>query len=98
VLIFPDQHISQDQHLDFARHFGPLDASIGVHRKDTPLRVRQEITDDLDFKNEIWGKESRRRSFQLRLDMAYRQFVQTGAGAGLAALCALHRADRRARM
>ena len=45
VLIFPDQHLSQDQHLDFARHFGPLDVSIGVHRKDTPLRVRQEITD-----------------------------------------------------
>ncbi|HEY6702786.1 MAG TPA: TauD/TfdA family dioxygenase, partial [Xanthobacteraceae bacterium] len=22
VLIFPDQHLSQDQHLDFARHFG----------------------------------------------------------------------------
>jgi alpha-ketoglutarate-dependent 2,4-dichlorophenoxyacetate dioxygenase len=67
VLIFPDQHLSQDRHLDFARHFGPLDASIGVHRKDTPLRVREEITDvsNLDFKNEIWGKESRRRGFQL---------------------------------
>jgi alpha-ketoglutarate-dependent 2,4-dichlorophenoxyacetate dioxygenase len=67
VLIFPDQHLLQDQHLDFARHFGPLDVSIGVHRKDTPLRVRQEITDvsNLDFKNEIWGKESRRRGFQL---------------------------------
>src|SRR5262249_1173303 len=25
VLIFPDQHLSQDQHLDFARHFGPLE-------------------------------------------------------------------------
>src|SRR5947207_4205497 len=67
VLIFPDQHLSEDQHLEFARHFGPLDVSIGVHRKDTPLRVRQEITDvsNLDFKNEIWGKESRRRFFQL---------------------------------
>jgi alpha-ketoglutarate-dependent 2,4-dichlorophenoxyacetate dioxygenase len=67
VLIFPDQHLSQDRHLDFARHFGPLDVSIGVHRKDTPLRVREEITDvsNLDFRNEIWGKESRRRGFQL---------------------------------
>jgi alpha-ketoglutarate-dependent 2,4-dichlorophenoxyacetate dioxygenase len=67
VLIFPDQHLSQDRHLDFARHFGPLDVSIGVHRKDTPLRVREEITDvsNLDFKNEIWEKESRRRGFQL---------------------------------
>jgi alpha-ketoglutarate-dependent 2,4-dichlorophenoxyacetate dioxygenase len=67
VVIFPDQHLSQDRHLDFARHFGPLDVSIGVHRKDTPLRVREEITDvsNLDFRNEIWGKESRRRGFQL---------------------------------
>ena len=67
VLIFPDQHLSHDQHLDFARHFGPLETSIGVHRKDTPLRLRQEFTDvsNLDFANEIWGKESRRRLFQL---------------------------------
>ena len=67
MLIFPDQHLSQDQHLDFARRFGPLETSIGVHRKDTPLRLRQELTDvsNLDFANEIWAKESRRRLFQL---------------------------------
>src|SRR6516225_11282568 len=67
VLIFPDQHLSADQHLDFARHFGPLDKSIGTYRKDAPLRVRQELTDvsNLDVGNEIWDKESRRRFFQL---------------------------------
>jgi alpha-ketoglutarate-dependent 2,4-dichlorophenoxyacetate dioxygenase len=67
MLIFPDQHLSQDQHLDFARRFGPLETSIGVHRKDTQLRLRQELTDvsNLDFANEIWAKESRRRLFQL---------------------------------
>src|SRR6516225_5542058 len=67
VLIFPDQHLSQDQHLDFARHFGPLETSIAVHRKDTLLRLREEFTDvsNLDFTNQIWGKESRRRLFQL---------------------------------
>ena len=43
MLIFPDQHLSQDQHLDFARHFGPLETSIGVYRKDTPLRLREEL-------------------------------------------------------
>ena len=36
VLIFPDQHLSQDQHLDFARHFGPLETTIALHRKDEP--------------------------------------------------------------
>ena len=24
VLVFPDQHLSEEQHLDFARNFGPL--------------------------------------------------------------------------
>ena len=60
VLIFPDQHLSQDQHLDFARHFGPLETSIAVHRKDTLLRLREEFTDvsNLDFTNQIWGRKA----------------------------------------
>jgi alpha-ketoglutarate-dependent 2,4-dichlorophenoxyacetate dioxygenase len=67
VLIFPDQHLSQNQHLDFARHFGPLETTIGAYRKEAPLRLPQELTDvsNLDFADEIWGKESRRRLFQL---------------------------------
>jgi alpha-ketoglutarate-dependent 2,4-dichlorophenoxyacetate dioxygenase len=67
VLIFPDQHLSADEHLEFARYFGPLDLSIAVHRKDTALRVREELTDvsNLDTRDEIWLKESRRRLFQL---------------------------------
>jgi alpha-ketoglutarate-dependent taurine dioxygenase len=28
VLIFPDQHLSADQHLDFAQLFGPLETTI----------------------------------------------------------------------
>jgi alpha-ketoglutarate-dependent 2,4-dichlorophenoxyacetate dioxygenase len=67
VLIFPDQHLSQDQHLDFAKHFGPLETTIGVYRKDTPLRLRKEFADvsNLAPNNEVWGKESRTRMFQL---------------------------------
>jgi alpha-ketoglutarate-dependent 2,4-dichlorophenoxyacetate dioxygenase len=34
VLIFPDQHLSQDQHLDFAKTFGPLETTIALYRKD----------------------------------------------------------------
>ena len=30
VLIFPDQHLSQRQHLAFARYFGPLEATIAT--------------------------------------------------------------------
>ncbi len=67
VLIFPDQHLSQDQHLDFARHFGPLETTIALYRKDTKLRVRKEFADvsNLDPENEVWGKDSRQRMFQL---------------------------------
>ena len=67
VLIFPDQHLSQDQHLDFARHFGPLETTIALHRKDTQLRVRKEFADvsNLDPENKVWGKELRQRMFQL---------------------------------
>jgi alpha-ketoglutarate-dependent 2,4-dichlorophenoxyacetate dioxygenase len=67
VLIFPDQHLSQDQHLEFARHFGPLETTIGVYRKDAPLRLRKELADvsNLNYDDEVWGKESRLRLFQL---------------------------------
>ena len=67
VLIFPNQLLSQDEHLDFARHFGPLESTIGVYRKDAPLRLRKEFADvsNLNHDNEVWGKESRLRLFQL---------------------------------
>ncbi len=67
VLIFPDQQLSQDQHLDFARQFGPLETTIALFRKDQPLRVRQEFADvsNLSPDNEVWGKDSRQRMFQL---------------------------------
>jgi alpha-ketoglutarate-dependent 2,4-dichlorophenoxyacetate dioxygenase len=67
VLIFPDQHLSQDQHLDFARQFGPLETTIAVYRSDAPLRVRKEFADvsNLNHDNKLWGKESRLRLFQL---------------------------------
>src|SRR3984957_7066717 len=67
VLIFPDQRLSQDQHLDFARLFGPLETTIALFRKDTKLRVRQEFADvsNLDPENQVWGKDSRQRMFQL---------------------------------
>jgi alpha-ketoglutarate-dependent 2,4-dichlorophenoxyacetate dioxygenase len=67
VLIFPDQHLSQDQHLDFAKYFGPLETTIALYRKDQPLRVRKEFADvsNLSPDNEVWGKDSRQRMFQL---------------------------------
>jgi alpha-ketoglutarate-dependent 2,4-dichlorophenoxyacetate dioxygenase len=67
VLIFTDQHLSQDQHLDFARLFGPLETTIALHRKDARLRVPKEFADvsNISPDNEVWGKDSRQRLFQL---------------------------------
>jgi len=67
VLIFPDQRLSADQHLDFAKLFGPLETTIALHRKDVKLRVQKEFADvsNLDPENKVWGKDSRQRMFQL---------------------------------
>ena len=67
VLIFPDQRLSQDQHLDFAKLFGPLETTIALYRTDQPLRVRKEFADvsNLSPDNKVWGKDSRQRMFQL---------------------------------
>lgn len=67
VLVFCDQHLEAEQHLDFARRFGPLETSIAVYRGDETLRVRREFADvsNLNAKNEIWGEKSRLRMFQL---------------------------------
>ena len=67
VLVFPDQAFSTDQHLDFARNFGPLETTIHAVRSDAKLRVRAEIADvsNLSADNAIWGKESRKRMFEM---------------------------------
>lgn len=67
VLVFPDQHLTIDQHLEFARNFGPLETTIHATRSDAKLRVRAEIADvsNLSPGDEIWGKESRKRMFEM---------------------------------
>jgi alpha-ketoglutarate-dependent 2,4-dichlorophenoxyacetate dioxygenase len=67
VLIFPDQQLTQQQHLAFAALFGPLEQTIAVHRKDAPLRVPKEFADvsNINHKDKVWGKDSRTRQFQL---------------------------------
>jgi alpha-ketoglutarate-dependent 2,4-dichlorophenoxyacetate dioxygenase len=67
VLVFPDQHLTQDTHLDFARNFGPLETTIAVFRKDAKLRLRKELSDvsNLGPDNKVWGENSRRRMFEL---------------------------------
>jgi len=67
VLVFPDQHLSIDQHLAFAQRFGPLETSIHATRSDAKLRVRAEIADvsNLSPGDEIWAETSRKRMFEM---------------------------------
>src|SRR5262249_27603836 len=67
VLIFPEQRLGQDQLLDFARLFGPLETTIAVFRKDQKLRLPAELSDvsNIAPDNEVWGKDARYRLFQL---------------------------------
>jgi alpha-ketoglutarate-dependent 2,4-dichlorophenoxyacetate dioxygenase len=66
VLIFPDQQLDHDQHLDFARRFGPLETTIATYRENK-LRLRPEFADvsNLDGDDKVWGGESRTRQFQM---------------------------------
>jgi alpha-ketoglutarate-dependent 2,4-dichlorophenoxyacetate dioxygenase len=67
VLIFPQQTMTQQQHVDFATIFGPLETTIQKHRSDEALRIREDIADvsNLDANNQVWGETSRQRMFQL---------------------------------
>ena len=67
VLIFPDQVLSQDQHIAFARRFGPIDRSMIVEVEGAKARVPGEIADvsNLDSRGEILAPDNRLRQFQL---------------------------------
>src|SRR5271170_6422275 len=62
VLTFPGQELTEEQHLDFARQFGPLETVITV-KMDVKLRLRQDLADvsNLNSRDEIWGDKSRLR-------------------------------------
>jgi alpha-ketoglutarate-dependent 2,4-dichlorophenoxyacetate dioxygenase len=67
VLVFPDQALSQDQHIAFARRFGPIDRSMIVEVEGAKARVPGEIADvsNLDNKGRILAPDNRLRQFQL---------------------------------
>lgn len=67
VLIFPAQNLSDQQHLAFARYFGPLETNPLTFNKDDEFRLPAELIDISNFneKNEIWGERSRKRLFNL---------------------------------
>jgi len=67
VLVFPAQELTVEQHLAFARNFGPLETTVARQMSGRKLRTREEIADiaNLDAEGQIWKGESRTRLFQM---------------------------------
>jgi alpha-ketoglutarate-dependent 2,4-dichlorophenoxyacetate dioxygenase len=67
VLIFPDQKLTEEQHIAFARHIGPIELTIGADRPDAKLRLRPELVDisNLTHRGQIWGENSQVRGLNL---------------------------------
>jgi alpha-ketoglutarate-dependent 2,4-dichlorophenoxyacetate dioxygenase len=66
VLVFPDQHLSEEQHLDFARNFGPLETSVHAERSGAKLRLRPDLGDisNLGPDGKVWDEQDRRRMYE----------------------------------
>jgi len=66
VLIFPDQHLSGDQHLAFARRFGPIETDRVLDTKVTPHRLDPGFADisNLNADGTIWAEDSRQRAYK----------------------------------
>ena len=67
VLVFPDQTFSDESHLDFARHFGPLETSVFKLRTDHKMRLHEQMADvgNLDANDNILDTNDRVRLYQL---------------------------------
>jgi alpha-ketoglutarate-dependent 2,4-dichlorophenoxyacetate dioxygenase len=68
VLVFPDQKLSQEQHVAFAKQFGPMDHSVLKKAvADHKLRIREDIADvsNLGPDDQILAERNRLRRLQL---------------------------------
>ena len=67
VLVFPEQDLTDEQHLEFAQRFGPLE-TFSIARADDrrPLAVGLADVSNLEADGQIWQADSRRRTFMLK--------------------------------
>jgi alpha-ketoglutarate-dependent 2,4-dichlorophenoxyacetate dioxygenase len=66
VLVFPAQDLSAEQHLTFARNFGPIERTVDS-MSGKKLRLPEGISDvaNLDADGNVWKKDNRWRQFQM---------------------------------
>jgi alpha-ketoglutarate-dependent 2,4-dichlorophenoxyacetate dioxygenase len=67
VLVFPGQDISDDQQLDFSRHFGPLEQATGDLTPAGQRRITMALNDisNLDRDGKVLARDDKRRLFSL---------------------------------
>src|SRR5687768_3178205 len=62
VLIFPDQELTPQQHIEFAKLFGPIETDRVLDEKVTPQRLDRSFADisNLTPDGKIWSEEDRK--------------------------------------
>ena len=67
VLVFPAQTLTVQQHLAFAKNFGPLEITVQRALRGEKLRAPEQIADiaNMDAAGNVWKKDSRLRLFQM---------------------------------
>ena len=66
VLVFPDQRLSAQQHIDFAKLFGPIETDRVLSPERSGGRLEPAFSDisNLDRSGKIWGENSRERMYK----------------------------------
>ena len=66
VLVFPDQDLTPQQHIDFAKLFGPIETDRVLDEKVTPQRLDRSFADisNLAPDGKIWSEDSRQRMYK----------------------------------
>lgn len=67
VFVFPNQSITQQQHIDFARLFGTVESSVESNLEGAAPRLPSELSDvsNLTSQGDIWSADSKKRQFIL---------------------------------
>src|SRR5262245_42780684 len=66
VLVFPEQALSAQQHIDFAKLFGPIETDRVLSQERSAGRLQPGFSDisNLDRSGKIWGENSRERMYK----------------------------------
>jgi alpha-ketoglutarate-dependent 2,4-dichlorophenoxyacetate dioxygenase len=66
VLVFPDQKLSAQQHVDFAQRFGPIEMDRVLAQENAAPRLGHAFADisNLNRDGKIWDRDSRQRMYK----------------------------------